>query len=188
MGGPHLVLMAPHEPPSHGAKNLEQGHNFPRRHDGKIEAEVKLTGILSLGALQPGESRKYGTTIAPGLYAPVWTWQLIASPVVEVDAKVEEPGKNNVYNNAFYAEEKLLKSELEAMRDCNPLSARHWIVRNTRKVPGSNCLPLAGSEAKFLRRSAFLKHNLWVTPYAPDKMHPGGEFSNQNPRVGEFFD
>jgi len=32
MGGPHLVLMAPHEPPSHGAKNLEQGHNFPRRH------------------------------------------------------------------------------------------------------------------------------------------------------------
>jgi len=42
--------------------------------------------------------------------------------------KVEQPGENNVHNNAFYAEEKLLKSELEAMRDCNPLSARHWIV------------------------------------------------------------
>lgn len=41
---------------------------------------------------------------------------------------MEEPGKNNVHNNAFYAEEKLLKSELEAMRDCDPLSARHWIV------------------------------------------------------------
>lgn len=52
-------------------------------------------------------------------------------------------------------------------------------------VPGSNCLPLAGSEAKFLRRAAFLKHNLWVTPYAPDELHPGGEFPNQNPRVGE---
>jgi primary-amine oxidase len=45
-----------------------------------------------------------------------------------VDVKVEDPGKNNVHNNAFYAEERLLKSELEAMRDCNPLSARHWIV------------------------------------------------------------
>jgi len=45
-----------------------------------------------------------------------------------VNVKVEEPGKNNVHNNAFYAEEKLLKSELEAMRDCDPLSARHWIV------------------------------------------------------------
>lgn len=52
-------------------------------------------------------------------------------------------------------------------------------------VPGSNCLPLAGSEAKFLRRAAFLKHNLWVTPYAPGEDFPGGEFPNQNPRVGE---
>ena len=70
-------------------------------------------------------------------------------------------------------------------------------VRNTRTVnrtgqltgyklvPGSNCLPLAGAEAKFLRRASFLKHNLWVTPYARDEMFPGGEFPNQNPRVDE---
>ena len=49
--------------------------------------------------------------------------------MVEVNIKIEEPGDNNVHNNAFYAEEKLLKCELEAMRDCDPLSARHWIVR-----------------------------------------------------------
>lgn len=42
--------------------------------------------------------------------------------------KIEEPGENNVHNNAFYAEETLLRSELEAMRDCNSLTARHWIV------------------------------------------------------------
>ncbi|KHG07734.1 Primary amine oxidase [Gossypium arboreum] len=179
--------------------------------DGKIEAEVKLTGILSLGALQPGESRKYGTMIAPGLYAPVHQHFFVArmdmaidckpgeafNQVVEVNAKVEEPGENNIHNNAFYAEETLLKTELQAMRDCNPLTARHWIVRNTRTVnrsgqltgyklvPGSNCLPLAGSEAKFLRRAAFLKHNLWVTQCAPNEMFPGGEFPNQNPRAGE---
>ena len=70
-------------------------------------------------------------------------------------------------------------------------------VRNTRignrtgqltgykLVPGSNCLPLAGSEAKFLRRAAFLRHNLWVTPYSHDQMFPGGEFPNQNPRVSQ---
>ncbi|CAN1295514.1 Amine oxidase [copper-containing] zeta, peroxisomal [Linum perenne] len=179
--------------------------------DGKIEAEVKLTGILSLGALQPGEVRKYGTTIAPGLYAPVHQHFFVArmdmavdckpgeafNQVVEMNVKIEEPGKDNVHNNAFYPEEELLRTELQAMRDCNPLSARHWIIRNTRTVnrtgqltgyklvPGSNCLPLAGSEAKFLRRAAFLKHNLWVTPYARDEMYPGGEFPNQNPRVGE---
>ncbi|KVH89378.1 Copper amine oxidase, partial [Cynara cardunculus var. scolymus] len=56
----------------------------------------------------------------------------------------------------------------------NPLSA----LKNTRTVNrtgqltryklvrGSNCLPLAGSEAKLLRMIAFLMHNLWVTPYA----------------------
>ncbi|KAL6186449.1 hypothetical protein ACLB2K_042569 [Fragaria x ananassa] len=191
--------------------NYEYGFYWHFYQDGKIEAEVRLTGILSLGALQPGETRKYGTTIAPGLYAPVHQHFFVArmdmavdskpgetfNQVVEVNVKVEEPGKNNVHNNAFYAEEKLLKSELQAMRDCNPLSARHWIVRHTRNVnrtgqltgyklvPGSNCLPLAGSEAKFLRRAAFLKHNLWVTSYARDEMYPGGEFPNQNPRVGE---
>ncbi|RZC73228.1 hypothetical protein C5167_048706 [Papaver somniferum] len=179
--------------------------------DGKIEAEVKLTGILSLGAIQPGESRKYGTTIAPGLYAPVHQHFFVSrmdmavdckpgepsNQVIEVDVKVEEPGKNNIHNNAFYAEEKLLKSEMQAMRDCNPLSARHWIIKNTRNVnrtgqltgyklmPGSNCLPLARPEAKFMRRAAFLKHNLWVTQYAHDEMYPGGEFPNQNPRESE---
>ncbi|WVZ19731.1 hypothetical protein V8G54_007053 [Vigna mungo] len=179
--------------------------------DGRIEAEVKLTGILSLGALLPGEFRKYGTMIAPGLYAPVHQHFFVArmdmsvdskpgealNQVVEVNMKIEEPGENNVHNNAFYAEETLLRSELEAMRDCNSLTARHWIVRNTRTcnrtgqltgyklVPGSNCLPLAGSEAKFLRRAAFLKHNFWVTTYSRNEMFPGGEFPNQNPRVGE---
>ncbi|RWW02378.1 hypothetical protein GW17_00034540 [Ensete ventricosum] len=70
-------------------------------------------------------------------------------------------------------------------------------VRNTRTVnrtglpagyklmPGPNCLPLAGPEAKFLRRAAFLKHNLWVTSYKHDEMYPGGEFPNQNPRINE---
>lgn len=51
-----------------------------------------------------------------------------------MDLKVEEPGENNIHNNAFYAEETLLRSELQAMRDCNPLTARHWIVRHPFSV------------------------------------------------------
>lgn len=58
--------------------------------DGKIEAEVKLTGILSLGALQPGEVRKYGTTIAPGLYAPVHQHFFVARMDMAVDCKPGE--------------------------------------------------------------------------------------------------
>lgn len=47
-----------------------------------------------------------------------------------MDVKVEEPGGSNIHNNAFYAEETLLRSEKQAMRDCSPLTARHWIVRH----------------------------------------------------------
>ncbi|KAK9045633.1 hypothetical protein V6N11_051542 [Hibiscus sabdariffa] len=132
--------------------------------DGKIEAEVKLTGILSLGALQPGESRKYGTMIAPGLYAPVHQHFFVARMDMAIDCK---PGE------AF--------NQVRNTRTVN----RTGQLTGYKLVPGSNCLPLAGSEAKFLRRAAFLNHNLWVTKYAPNEMFPEGEFPNQNPRAGE---
>lgn len=51
---------------------------------------MKLTGILSLGALQPGESRKYGTTIAPGLYAPVHQHFFVTRMDMAVDSKPGE--------------------------------------------------------------------------------------------------
>ena len=48
-----------------------------------------------------------------------------------MNLNVVELGKDDAHNNnAFYAEEELLRSELQAMRDCNPLTARHWIVSN----------------------------------------------------------
>ncbi|KAF6137062.1 hypothetical protein GIB67_030826 [Kingdonia uniflora] len=190
---------------------MDSTGTFIRHVDGKIEAEVKLTGILSIGGLQGKKANKYGTTIASGIYAPIHQHFFTArmdmsvdckpgekcNQVVEVNAKVEELARNNFHDNAFYAEEKVLKSEMQAMRDCNSLFARHWIVRNTRTVnrtgeptgyklvPDSNCLPLAGADAKFLRRAAFLKHNLWVTTYAHADMYPGGDFPKQNPRIGE---
>jgi len=55
--------------------------------------------------------------------------------VVEINVKVESAGQHNVHQNAFYAEETLLKSELQAMRDCDSLSARHWIVRAHACIP-----------------------------------------------------
>nr|QWQ66222.1 copper amine oxidase 2 [Phlegmariurus tetrastichus] len=191
--------------------NYEYGFYWHFYQDGKIEAEVKLTGILSLGALKAGETRKHGSIIAPGLYAPVHQHFFIArmnmtvdckpgeaaNQVVEVDVVAEEPGPHNPNHNAFFAKESVLHSELQAQRDCNSLSARHWVVRNTKTVnrvghltgfklvPGSNCLPLVGPDAMILRRAEFLKHNLWVTQYHPEEQFPGGEFPNQSPRVGE---
>ena len=36
-----------------------------------------------------------------------------------------------------------------------------------------------------MRRAQFLKHQLWVTRYHPEHRYPGGDFPNQNPRVGD---
>eukprot|EP00850_Spirogloea_muscicola_P019801 SM000199S05428 [mRNA] locus=s199:197527:202985:- [translate_table: standard] len=192
--------------------NYEYGFFWYFYQDGKLEAEVKLTGILSLGALKENESfRKHGTTIAPGLYAPVHQHFFVArlnmavdsrpgqpsNQVVEWNVQVDEPGPENPHKNAFHAEQTLLASELQGCRDCDPLSARHWTVQNSRTVnrtgrptgykliPGANVLPLADPDAKFMRRAEFLKHNLWVTKFEPNERYPGGEFPNQNPRVGE---
>ncbi|KAM1170892.1 hypothetical protein ACFX15_020760 [Malus domestica] len=49
----------------HGILWKHQDWRTSLAEDGHIEAEVKL--LLSVGALQPGETRTYGTTIAPGL-------------------------------------------------------------------------------------------------------------------------
>ena len=50
--------------------NYEYGFFWYFYQDGSIQYEVKLTGIMHTGALMPGEESKYGTLVAPQLYAP----------------------------------------------------------------------------------------------------------------------
>ena len=50
--------------------NYEYGFFWYFYQDGTIQYEVKLTGIINTGALPLGETRPYGTLVAPGLYAP----------------------------------------------------------------------------------------------------------------------
>src|SRR5665213_1876681 len=51
-------------------ENYEYGFFWYLYQDGNIQFEIKLTGILSLGALHPGEKSPYGNLVAPQLYAP----------------------------------------------------------------------------------------------------------------------
>ena len=50
--------------------NYEYGFFWYFYQDGSIQHEIKLTGIMNTGALPPGETRKYGLLVEPGLYAP----------------------------------------------------------------------------------------------------------------------
>ena len=50
--------------------NYEYGYYWYLYQDGTIEYEVKLTGVISNGALPEGEKPAYGTLVAPQVYGP----------------------------------------------------------------------------------------------------------------------
>src|SRR5436190_82326 len=90
-------------------ENYEYGFFWYLYQDGNIQLEVKLTGILSLGALQPGEKAKYGALVAPQLYAPnhqhFFNVRLdfdldgTNNSIYQVDVLPDEPGPANPYHN-----------------------------------------------------------------------------------------
>ena len=50
--------------------NYEYGFFWYLYNDGTIEYEVKLTGVISTGAMPVGETPEHGVLVAPGLYGP----------------------------------------------------------------------------------------------------------------------
>ena len=94
-------------------ENYEYGFFWYLYQDGNIQFEIKLTGILSLGALQPGEKSPYGAMIAPQLYAPnhqhFFNVRLdmdldgTANSVYQIDVVPDELGPKNPFENAFSA-------------------------------------------------------------------------------------
>jgi primary-amine oxidase len=112
--------------------------------------------------------------------------------VYEVHTEAEPPGPDNPYGNAFYARRTLLKTEQEAQRVIDPLSARYWQIANPdslnrlgqpvayKLMPGDNVLPFARPEASVSRRAGYMSKHLWVTPYRPAEQFAAGDYPNQH--------
>ncbi|MGH7278122.1 MAG: primary-amine oxidase, partial [Candidatus Rokuibacteriota bacterium] len=183
--------------------NYEYGFYWYFYQDGTIQLEVKLTGIMSNGAVTPGEKPKWGEIVAPGVYGPIhqhffnvrldMTVDGPANSVYEVNTVADPPGPENPHHNAFHAEATLLASEATAHRIVDPLSGRFWKVVNSsvtnrlgepvgyKLVPGDNVLPFAGAEAQVTRRAGFMTRHLWVTRFDPRERYGAGEYPNQHP-------
>ncbi|MEO1068605.1 MAG: primary-amine oxidase, partial [Cyanobacteria bacterium J06638_6] len=182
--------------------NYEYGFFWYFYQDGTIQYEVKLTGMVSTAALPPGEVPKYGTLVAPQLYAPVHQHIFnvrmdmcvdgLQNSVYEVDIEPEDD-EHNPYGNAFYAKSTLLSSEQEAQRLIDPIKARYWKIVNPNEInamgyptayklmPGENTLPMARPSASVTKRATYMTKHLWVTPYAEDEQFPAGDYPNQHP-------
>jgi primary-amine oxidase len=117
--------------------NYEYGFYWYLYQDGTIQFEVKLTGVISTGAVPPGERPEYGQLLnADGLYAPIhqhfFSMRLdldVDGPqnaVYEVHTEAKPRGPDNPLGNAFYARSTLLSRESEAQQLSDPLSGRYW--------------------------------------------------------------
>ncbi|MDQ6603019.1 MAG: primary-amine oxidase [Chloroflexota bacterium] len=182
--------------------NYEYGFYWYFYQDGAIEYEVKLTGVINTGALPPGETRKYGTMVAPQLYAPNhqhffnvrldMTVDGPANSVYEVHTVAEPPGPENPHGNAFYAQSTLLMTEREAQQSVDPLNARYWKIVNPsvsnglgqpvayKLAPGENTRSFVDADSFVRRRAGFMGNHLWVTPYDPAERYAAGDYPNQH--------
>ncbi len=183
--------------------NYEYGFYWYFYQDGTAQLEVKLTGIISNGAVMPGEKPPWGELVAPQVYGPIHQHFFSArldlmvdgleNSVYEVDTVADPPGPQNPYGAAFRARATLLGRESAAQRIIDPLAGRFWKIVNPsvknrlgepvgyKLVPGENVLPFAAPEAQVIRRAAFMTKHLWVTRYDPRERYATGDYPNQHP-------
>jgi primary-amine oxidase len=183
--------------------NYDYGFFWYLYQDGTIAFEVKLTGVLSTGAVPPGERPRHGVLVAPQLNAMVHQHYFNVRLDLDVDGTentVEEvtsaslpPGPDNPHGNAWEATRRSLRRESEGRRSLDFASARWWEVVNPRVrsrlgdpvafrlVPGANAKPLAHADAAVVKRAGFITDHLWVTPYRRDERYAAGNYPNQHP-------
>jgi len=183
--------------------NYEYGFFWYLYQDGTIELQIKMTGIVSTGAIAPGREPEHGVLIGPGLYAPNhqhwFNFRLDMmvdgedNSVYEVNTEAVPLGAANPHGNAWVARRTLLSRESEAQRLVDPLAARYWVVTNPavtnslgqavgyKLVPGENVGAFAHPESSIARRAGFITRHLWVTRYDPTELFAAGDYPNQHP-------
>ena len=186
--------------------NYEYGFFWYLYTDGTIQYEVKLSGVLSTGAVPVGEEPRHGVLVAPGLYGPhhqhFFNVRLDMqvdgerNSVYEVDAAALPPGPDNPYGNAWVTKKMLLARESEAQRLIDPLIARSWYITNPSAInelgqptcyklmPGDNVLPLQQEGSQAFARAQFAYKHLWVTAFDPDERYAAGDYPNQHGSPG----
>jgi primary-amine oxidase len=183
--------------------NYEYGFFWYLYTDGNIEYEVKLTGVLTTGAIAEGEKPRWGALVAPGLYGPnhqhffnVRLDMSVDGPgnsVYEVDSVPEPDPALNPHHNAWVTRETLVASEAQGARDWEHSTARYWKVVNPSQVNevgspvGYKLMPrdvvpsMVQKGSAIYDRARFVQHNLWVTRYDPSELYAAGNYPYQCP-------
>ena len=191
----------------HTVGNYEYGFYWNLYLDGTIEMEVKLTGIIGVSAVRPGEERpEFAPLVAPNLASPIhqhlFCFRLdfdldgAANSVLETNVEPLAAGADNPQGTAFRAVTRPLRSEGEARRNVDSAHSRSWKVVNPHRVnrlggqvgfrllPGATPTMLAQDGSRVAERAGFARHNLWVTPFHADQLCAAGDHPNLHPGGG----
>jgi primary-amine oxidase len=178
--------------------NYEYGYYWYLYTDGTIEYEVKLSGVISTGALAPGETPSHGTLVAPRLYGPHHQHFFCvrldmavdgnANTVVQVDS---EPDPSDPLGTAWVTKKTPYTHE-GMTGTIDPLKGRHWRIENAGRPsalgapaayklePGGNVAPMFTPQSRFARRAGFTGSHVWVTAYDPDQRYAAGDYPYQH--------
>jgi primary-amine oxidase len=181
--------------------NYDYGFFWHLYLDGRIELEVKATGVVFTSAYVEGS--RWATQVAPGLGAPYhqhlfsvrldMTVDGVGNAVDEVELGRVPVGPGNQYGNAFTRKVTRLARESEAARVADPAVGRTWQVVNPTRTnrlgqpvgyaldPQPAPLLAADAGAAITGRAAFATRHLWVTRYDPAERYAAGDLPNQHP-------
>ncbi len=209
----HTDRRLPHAPESRRSRrlvissvstveNYEYGFFWYFYQDGNIQFEIKLTGILSLGATQHGESPAHGAMLNQLLFAPnhqhffnVRLDMNVDGPkntVQQLDVVADAVDDNNSFANAFRAVATNLRTEQQAKSNLNLETGRTWKIVNPsvknrvgqpvgyRFFGGDNAMPYGAPSAWWRKRAGFVEQHVWVTPFSESERYAAGEYPNQS--------
>lgn len=176
--------------------NYEYGFYWYLSTDGSIEHEVKLTGVLTTGAVAVGEQPRHGVLVAPGLYGPnhqhFFAYRLDVAvdgernTVHEVDSVPEPDPARDPHRNAWIA--RATPVEVEGARDHEPTTGRYWKVTNPSSVnelgqergyellPGKPVPCMVREGSAIHDRARFVQHALWVTRNEEAERYAAGDY------------
>jgi primary-amine oxidase len=182
--------------------NYDYGFYWYFSLDGKIELEVKATGVVFTSAY-PGPGYPFASELAPGLGAPYhqhlfsarldFTVDGTGNSVDELEAMLAPRGPENPHGTGITQRVTRLTTESTAQRMADNSKGRVWLVSNPgvqnrlgRDVgyvlyPEGQPAMLADSESDIHRRATFATKHLWVTAYEPSELYSAGDFVNQHP-------
>jgi primary-amine oxidase len=183
-------------------ENYEYGFFWYFYQDGNIQFEIKLTGVLSLGAVHEDEKPRHGAIVAPLLYAPnhqhFFNVRLdfgldgIHNSVQQLDVVADPLDESNPYQNAFHVQATELMTEKQSLARLNLETGRTWKIVNPavknaigepvgyKFLPGDNAFPFASPNAWWRKRAGFVNHHVWVTPYRAEEKYAAGDYPNQS--------